>query len=67
MEKRILDITEMNYPEIKILDPKLKYGFKLLNAVHRIRGKTSLLAAEVLIRDLVIPWMVKAYEIYTEE
>ncbi|MFW9803087.1 MAG: hypothetical protein ACFFFC_10570 [Candidatus Thorarchaeota archaeon] len=46
MEKRILDITEMNYPEIEILDPKLKYGPKLLNAVLRIRGKTSLLAAE---------------------
>lgn len=41
MEKRIPNIAEMNYHEIEILDPKLKYGLKLLNAVRHIRGNVT--------------------------
>jgi hypothetical protein len=54
----------MTYPEIELLAPKLKYGLKILNVVRRIRRKESLLAAEVLMKDLVIPWVVKAYRIH---
>ncbi|MHA1939473.1 MAG: MBL fold metallo-hydrolase [Candidatus Thorarchaeota archaeon] len=62
---RIPAETGMKYPEIKLLDSKLKYGLKILNATRRIRGKQSLLAAEIFMRDLIVPWMVKAYKIHT--
>jgi glyoxylase-like metal-dependent hydrolase (beta-lactamase superfamily II) len=71
--ERIPSETGMHYPDIELLDPKLKYGLKLLNATRRIRrkksllGKKSLLASEIFTRDLIVPWMVKAYKIYTEE
>jgi hypothetical protein len=63
---RALSESGMIYPNIKLLDPKLKYGLKILNATRRIRGKQSLLAAEVFMRDLLVPWMVKANRIYNE-
>ncbi len=62
---RILAETGMGYPDIELLDPKLKYGLKLLNSMRRIRRKEPLLAAEVLMHDTVIPWLTKGYEIYT--
>ncbi|MHA2142440.1 MAG: MBL fold metallo-hydrolase [Candidatus Thorarchaeota archaeon] len=63
---RALSETGMEVPDIKLLDSKLKYGLKMLNATRRVRGKQSLLPAEIFMRDLLVPWMVKAYRIYTE-
>jgi glyoxylase-like metal-dependent hydrolase (beta-lactamase superfamily II) len=62
---RILSETGMEYPDIGLVDPKLKYGLKMINATRRIRGKDSLLAAEVFMQDSVIPWLTKGYKIST--
>ncbi|MFW9964038.1 MAG: hypothetical protein ACFFCX_10765, partial [Candidatus Sifarchaeia archaeon] len=64
--ERILTDTTMEYPNIGLVDPKLRYGLKLLNATRRIRSKRPVLASEIFTHELIIPWTVKAYKIYKE-
>ncbi len=63
---RALAETGKEYPELELLDPKLKYGLKLLNGIRRIRRKRPLLAAEVFMKDMLAPWLTKGYRIYAE-
>jgi glyoxylase-like metal-dependent hydrolase (beta-lactamase superfamily II) len=62
---RILNETGLEYPDLELVDPKLKYGLKMLNATRRIRGRYPLLAAEIFTYDTVIPWLTKGYKIAT--
>lgn len=66
LTNRIVSETGSEYVDIPLIDPKLKYGLKLLNATRRIRGKRPVLASEIFTHELIIPWTVKAYKIYQE-
>ncbi|MFX1368541.1 MAG: MBL fold metallo-hydrolase [Promethearchaeota archaeon] len=61
--QRFLSEAGAKYVDLELYDPKLKYGLKVLNAARRIRGKQSLLAAEIFVRDLIVPWIARAYKI----
>ncbi|MFX0056619.1 MAG: hypothetical protein ACFFAD_16950, partial [Candidatus Hermodarchaeota archaeon] len=62
--QRFLSEAGAKYVDLELHDPKLKYGLKVLNATRRIRGKRPMLAAEIFVRDLIVPWIVRAYKIY---
>jgi glyoxylase-like metal-dependent hydrolase (beta-lactamase superfamily II) len=64
LTKRLMTETGTKYVDIKLLDPKLKYGLKMLNATRRIRGKQPLLASEIFTHDLIVPWIITAYKIH---
>ncbi|MFW9927013.1 MAG: MBL fold metallo-hydrolase [Candidatus Thorarchaeota archaeon] len=65
--ERILTETAMKYPNIGLVDPKLRYGLKVLNATRRIRGKDSLIAAQILMHENVVPWLAKGYRLATNQ
>ncbi|MHA2027158.1 MAG: hypothetical protein ACW98U_14750 [Candidatus Thorarchaeota archaeon] len=63
--ERLLSETGLVYHDVELIDPKLKYGLKMLNATRRIRRKKPLLAVENFTYDTVIPWLTSGYKIST--
>ena len=59
----ILESSEIKLPEIELFSAKLRTGLKLLNFGRRIRKKESIMVAEILLRDSVMPWLVRSYRI----
>ncbi|KXH70075.1 MAG: hypothetical protein AM326_04670 [Candidatus Thorarchaeota archaeon SMTZ-45] len=66
LTERILDESGLTLPHIELLSAKLRIGLKILNGVKKIRRKPPLLAAQVLMRNYVIPWLSRGYKIYKE-
>jgi glyoxylase-like metal-dependent hydrolase (beta-lactamase superfamily II) len=64
LTQKLLTDTGLTLPHVELLSAKLRIGLKLLNGIRRIRGKSHLLAAEVLMHDYVIPWLSRGYRIY---
>jgi glyoxylase-like metal-dependent hydrolase (beta-lactamase superfamily II) len=64
LTERILSDSGLVLPDIELLSAKLRFGLGLLNGVRRIRGKSPLPAAQVLMHDYVVPWLSKGYRIY---
>jgi len=63
---KLLKETGLVLPHVELLSLKLKIGLKLLNGTRRIRGKSHLPAAQVLMHDIIIPWLSRGYRIYKE-
>lgn len=59
--KTILENSDIQLPEIELLSAKLSIGLKLLNIGRRVRGKDSIMVAEILLHDTVMPWLVKSF------
>ncbi len=64
--ENILNESGLVFPRLELLSAKLRIGLKLLNGVRKIRGKSSILASQVLMHDYIIPWLSRGYRIYKE-
>ncbi|MFW9975288.1 MAG: hypothetical protein ACFFDQ_08495, partial [Candidatus Thorarchaeota archaeon] len=62
----ILNESGLVLPRLELLSAKLRIGLKLINSVRKIRGKSSIMAAQVLMHDYIIPWLSRGYRIYKE-
>jgi glyoxylase-like metal-dependent hydrolase (beta-lactamase superfamily II) len=66
LTEKLLKDSGLTLPHIELLSTKYRIGLKLLNGVRRIRGKTRLQAAQLLMHDYIIPWLSRGYRIYNE-
>jgi len=66
LTKKILTESGLALPQIELLSAKLRIGLKMLNGVRKIRRKSPLPAAQVLMHNYVIPWLARGYRIYKE-